>query len=128
MAESLYKQNRIIESIENYKESLKYDKENWIAAMYLGFLYLSLPEFKIDKKYWGFTDEERLELSIYYSTYATKIDINHFNQFMNLGIAQKHLGGERHTKLALKNIKIAYDMLEYDPNVKNNPQMFLNKG
>ena len=128
LAYSLFRQNRIMESIDNYKESLKYDRENWIAAMYLGFLYLSLREFNIDEKYWGINNNERLELSIYYSTSATKIDINHYNQFMNLAIAQKKLGGEGLTKLALKNMKIAYDMLEFDSDVKNHPHMFLNKG
>jgi len=124
---SLFTQKRLLEAIDAYKESLKIDPNNWIAAMYLGFIYLSLPEYKIDEANWGFNNAERLFQSIYYSTYATKIDIQHYNQFMNLAIAQKHLGGESLVRLALKNMEKAYRMFITDPNVPSNPVLVLNK-
>lgn len=124
---SLSYQGRFLEAIEAYKESLKIDPNNWIAAMYLGFIYLSLPEYKVDQNEWGFDNDERLFQSIYYSTYATKIDIQHYNQFMNLAIAQKHLGGDGLIRLSLKNMNKAYNMFVSDPNVPSNPIMVLNK-
>lgn len=124
---SLFMQQRLLEAIDAYKESLKIDPNNWIAAMYLGFIYLSLPEYKIDETTWGFDNSERLFQSIYYSAYATKIDIQHYNQFMNLAIAQKHLGGRNLVQLALKNMEKAYRMFITDPNVPSNPILVLNK-
>jgi len=128
LANSLFQQQRFMESLKYYHEALKYDNDNWVAAMYLGFIYLSLPEFGVDENEWGFNNDERLFRSIFYSAYAAEKDVNHYNQFMNLAIAQKHLGGEGLTRLAIKNMEKAYNMLNYDPNVINNPKMFLNKG
>ena len=127
LAYSLFQQRRIIESIEYFHAALKYDSDNWVAAMFLGFTYLSLPDFQPNINEWGFDDNERLSRSIFYSTLAIRNDVNHYNQFMNLAIAQKHLGGERLCRLAIKNMEKAYNMLNFDQTVQNIPQLFLNK-
>ncbi len=128
LAYSLLKQKRFLEALDVYHEALKLDPNNWIAAMYLGYLYLSLRDFQVDSNTWGFDDAERLARSMFYSTYATEVDLNHYTQFMNLAIAQKHLGGDGLTRLALKNMEIAYNMLDYDRNVPKYPPMLMNKG
>ncbi len=127
-AYSLFKQGRILESIEFYHKSFEWDNNNWVAAFFLGFLYLSLNDYKIPDEKLGIDKLERLSRSVFYSSIATINDPNHYMQFMNLGIAQGHWGESRMLTLALRNLEKAYNMLDYDPNVKNAPKLFLNKG
>lgn len=127
-AYSLFKQGRILESIEYYHKSFEWDNNNWVAALFLGFLYLSLSDIRISTEKWGIDDFERLSRSVFYSLFATVKDPNHYMQFMNLGIAQGHLGGNKMLTLALRNLKKAYNMLDYDPTVKNDPKLLLQKG
>lgn len=127
-ANSLFGQGRYLEAIEYYEKAFEWDPNNWVAAFYLGFLYLSLRELNDDENSWGFSENERLLRSAFYSTYATKKDPNHYMQFMNLGIALRHIGGERLIKLGLQNLEKAYNMLSHDPQVPNNPNLMLAKG
>ncbi len=127
-AKTLYKQGKIMEAIESYKRALNYDCENWGAAMALGYIYFSLDEMGIDKSEWGFSDEERLFKSIFYSTYATEKDKQHYNQYLNLGIAQGKLGGDKSIRVAIKNLEVAYNMLNNDDSIAGNPYWIMSKG
>lgn len=128
LGNSLYNQKRYIESLKYYKKAYDFDKNNWVTSLMLGFLYISLEDLKVPQELWGFNNEERITRSIFYSTQATLLDPNHFNQYMNLGIAYLHFGGENSFKLAYKNLEIAYEMLNNDPNIQLNPIFITNKG
>ena len=125
---SLYKQKRYMESLQYYHKALDSDSNNWVAAMFLGFIYLSLNDFVKDKTKWCFSENERLLRSVFFSMHATQKDLNHYMQFMNLGIALKHLGGEKLIQLGLDNLEKAFKMLEYDPQVPGSSDLMLAKG
>ncbi len=127
-AYSLFKQGRLLESIDYYQKAYELDNNNWVAAYFLGYLYLSLRDFKIKESEWGFDELDRLSRSFMYSRIAITKDPNHYMQYMNLGIAQGHLGGNRMLKLAIRNLEVAFNMLSYDKNVENKSQFVIIKG
>ena len=96
--------------------------------MFLGYIYLTLKDLEKDKSKWGFSERERLLRSVFFSMHATQKDPNHYNQFMNLGIALRQLEGKNLIQLGLDKLKIAFNMLDYDPQVQNSPVLMLAKG
>jgi tetratricopeptide (TPR) repeat protein len=128
VAESLFKQNRIIEAINLYKEIFEKDSNNWVIAKNLGFLYLSLIDLGVDRSEWGFSDEERLANSMLFSGFAALKDKTHFTHYLNLAIAQKHTGCQGLLVLALKNMKIAQNILKIDKSTRTNPILLFNLG
>ena len=124
---NFYRQGHYLKAIELYEKALEEDSENWFAAMFLGYLYLSLNNM-IKEKNWGLNNTERLLRSVFYSKYATNKDNNHYLQFMNLGIALRHLAKESLTELGLQNLAIAYKMLDSDPQVGKNSGLMTAKG
>jgi len=126
LATSLCNQKRYMESIKFFLKADDADRNNWLVKMYLGFLYLSLEDVVVSND-WCFTDTERLMRSIFYSKQATELDPNHFNQYMNLGVAQCKLGGEKLLKEGIKNIEVAFNMLCYDPIIQGNPALMTEK-
>ena len=127
-AYSLFKQGRFLESIDYYQKAFESDNNNWGAAYSLGYLYLSLRELKVKDSEWGFDEVERLSRSIVYSGIAIMKDPNHYMQYMNLGIAQGHIGGNKMLELAIRNLEKAFNILSFDKNVVKNPQLMVAKG
>ena len=125
---SLFLQERYMESLGYYEKAFESDPNNWVAAKALGFIYLSLTDYEKDQSKWGFRDKERLLRSVFYSMYATKNDPNHYEQFMNLGIALRHLEGKNLVKLGMENLQKAFDMLINVPQVLNNPKLMTARG
>ncbi|MDP8267908.1 MAG: tetratricopeptide repeat protein [Candidatus Tenebribacter davisii] len=125
---SLYHQKRYIESLEYYKKAFDLDSNNWVASLLLGSIYLSLNDFKVPQSSWGFNDEERLAKSIFYLTLTIRNDPNHYNQYMNLGLAYLKLNGDNSLKLAYSNLETAYTMLCDDQNIQLMPSFMLDKG
>jgi tetratricopeptide (TPR) repeat protein len=128
IARSLFEQKRYLESIQAYRNILEEDCDSWIVAMILGFIYLSLEELGIDQSTWGFSNGERLAYSMLFSGIAAEKNKTHYNQYMNLGIAQKHTGSLSLTEVGIKNMEIAYNMLLLDKSVLTNPSLYINKG
>jgi len=117
-----------MESLHSYHKAFDSDSNNWVAAMFLGYIYLSLNDLEKDRNKWGFSERERLLRSAFFSMHATQKDPNHYMQFMNLGIALRHLGGRSLIQLGLDKLETAFNMLNYDPQVQNNPELILAKG
>jgi len=128
LAFGLFRQERYLEALDYYEKALESDANNWVAAMFLGYIYLSLNELEKDQKKWGFDDSARLLRSVFFSMHATKKDPNHYMQFMNLGIALRHLDGEKQIRLGLKSLEKAFKMLNYDPQVPGDPKLVTAKG
>jgi len=128
LGNSLFQQGRYMESLNYYEKAFESDSNNWVAAMFLGYIYLSLNDFERDQTKWGFNDRERWLRSVFYSIHATKKDPNHYMQFMNLGIALRQLGGENLIRLGLENLEKAFNMLSYDPEVPKYPGLMTAKG
>ncbi len=124
---SLFNQKRYNESLIQYHKAYDADNNNWVAASFLGFLYLSYKDYDIPREEWGFNDLERLNRSIFFSTIATYNDPNHFMPFMNLGIAQGHWGGKNMLTLGTANLEKAYKMLDFDTKTQTNPNLYLEK-
>ena len=128
LGNSLFRQGRYMESLDYYEKAFESDSNNWVAAMFLGYIYLTLNDLEKDQTKWGFNDRERLLRSVFFSMHATQKDPNHYMQFMNLGIALRHLGGNNLIRLGLENLEKAFNMLSYDPQVQKNPELMLAKG
>jgi len=97
-------------AIPHFKKVLKLNPNHWLSAMYLGFIYgenHNNPEYNLYE-------------SIFYSTYAIKLDKNHFNQFLNLALAQIHTGNENLIMESIKNFNESENVIKRDPN-KNRP-------
>lgn len=125
---SLYKQTRLIEALDCYKNVYLIDPKNWIASFMIGTIYLALEDLQIPVETWGITNEERIAKSIFYSSQTINVDPNHYNQYMNLGIAYLKLKGENSYKLAYSNLEVAYKMLCNDQNIQHIPAFMLDKG
>lgn len=127
-AEELRVNGKYIESLNFYKMSLEADRNNWLSAFYLGAIYLSLTDLGIVKRYWDFDEYERLSNALFYSQYATKIDKAHFGQFLNLAIAQQHIGGDKLLELSIKSFNNTVDILKRDPNLKYDAKLKIAHG
>jgi tetratricopeptide (TPR) repeat protein len=128
LGNSLFQQGRYMESLDYYGKAFESDSNNWVAAMFLGYIYLSLNDLKKNQTKWGFNNRERLLRSVFYSMHATQKDPNHYMQFMNLGIALRHLGGKNLIRLGLENLEKAFNMLSNDPQIQKNPELMTAKG
>jgi len=129
-AEQTYKQGKVHNSIEKYRIVLEeFDPNNWVAAFWLGYLYLLL-EDSVEKE----SIKKVLDQSIFYSKYATTKNKTHAAQFINLAIAQKHfatLDGQKLyalIELALENLEFAEKLFERDDNSLSDPKMIIDYG
>jgi len=124
IAKSLIGQNRLLEAEKRLIKSLAIEPNNWFAEMLMGFIYLT----KSDSSEFGLSKAEMLDKSINHSRNAVDLDPNHFNQYMNLGIAQGHMEGSNMLGLAISNLKIAADMINNDKEVNTIQSFMLQRG
>lgn len=102
----------------HFKMALWSDPNHWLAAMYLGFIYGES----------GGNTKFDLGESIFYSTLATKIDSNHYNQFMNLALAQLHSdSADLHNK-SLINFDRSFIIISTDSKNRDHPVLQLQLG
>lgn len=127
LARSLYNQKRYIESLKYFNKAFDLDRNNWVSAMYLGFIYLSISNLNINQDQIGITRNQTLEKSIFYSSCAVDLDPNHFNQYMNLGIAQMHFDSNILKQSGIINLQIVIDMISNDKKANSDPGLFIQK-
>lgn len=97
------------ESVYYLEQSVYFDSENWFSYMLLGFVYDTISP---DNK--PYDETEMLLKSMEYSKKAIEIDRSHYMQFMNLGLAQQHIGGKKLWQKAIDNFTTAEQMIEND--------------
>jgi len=109
-------------AIENFKVALKLDGDNWYAAMYLGYIYLTIED---KSEIIGLNKSECLMESIFNSYWAIQKDRSNFMQFMNLGIAQAHLGGEGLIRMGINNLIKTREIISQDNRIESDSYLKL---
>lgn len=127
-ANDQYNRNEFLQAIDTYKTILELDCRNWISAMILGFIYLSLDELLENVESIGLTKGNILSNSIKYSEIAIELDKSHYNQYMNLALAQRKSESKLLLEEGLENLKRARDVFDRDPNTMKNPKLCMEKG
>ena len=97
------------ESIPHFKNALKLEPNHWFSALNLGFIFgEGGPNYNLSE-------------SIFYSTLAINLNKTHYNQFVNLGLAQLHTGGDFLFEQSLINFDEALDVIDNDVQNKDKP-------
>lgn len=127
-ATSHFNKGEFLLAIESFKKILELDCKNWLSAMMLGFIYMSLDEIVDDIESLGLCKGNVITESIKYSGIAIELNKSHYNQYMNLALAQKKSGSKILLKEGLENLKKARDVFNRDPNTMKNPNLCMEKG
>jgi len=120
LGSSLTNQSRFHEGIKYLDKAIVIDERSWAAHMILGAIYINLLDINYPPLEY-LVKEEKISKAIYHSHQAIEIDPNHYNQFMNLGLAYMKLDGDNANMLALKYYNIAYEMLNNEANINKHP-------
>lgn len=105
IGESLVHQFKWAEAIPYLKRALDIDCKYWLPAASLGFIYGENPQ--------GIS-VHNLEQSLFYSTLATKLNQTHYNQYVNLALAQLHTESKILAKNSFSNFDFALDIINKD--------------
>jgi len=127
-ASEQFNRKEYLRAIDTYKSILELDCKNWISAMILGFIYLSLDELLENVESIGLMKGNILSNSIKYSGVAIELNKSHYNQYMNLALAQKKSESKFLLEDGLENLKRAIDVFDRDPNTMRSPNLCMEKG
>lgn len=111
LAKKYLKFNEIDNAIQTLEESIKKDPNNWYSYLLLGSIYLN---YKNDS-----------DNALKYLISAMEIDKNHFNQFMNAGVAYIW---KSENKLAIEALNKSIEIIERDQISRHLPRIKMEYG